>query len=101
MPISTDERRFLKNWEEQRKDGKGIFVATYTFGFFFMFYLGFVVLGLFSGLPFIKMKWLVSIAILSLALAFFVSMILWKKQQKKFAAIIKRELTILQKEQSP
>jgi fatty acid desaturase len=92
MALSPDERRFLKSWEEQRKGGKASFVGVYTFGLFILFYLAAIALGLFSGVPFIKVIWLLLIGIFALAGAFFLSLFLWNRQQKKFSTIVKREL---------
>ncbi|MCU0388864.1 MAG: hypothetical protein MUE71_09690 [Chitinophagaceae bacterium] len=93
MALSPDERRFLKNWEEQRKDGRTSFVGTYTFGLFILFYMGFIAVGLFAGWPFLKRSWLVLMALGALLTAFGVAWALWKYQQKKFSAIIRRELS--------
>ena len=92
MALSPDERRFLKSWEEQRKGGKASFVGIYTFGLFILFYLASIALGLFSGIPFIKLIWLSLIGIIALASAFSLSLFLWSWQQKKFSTIVKREL---------
>ena len=92
MALSPEERRFLKNWEEQRKGGKAGFVGVYTFGLFILFYMGFIAVGLFSGWPFLKVTWLVVMAIAALLSALGVSLALWRVQQKKFSAIIRREL---------
>lgn len=92
MALSPEERRFLKSWEEQRKDGKMSFVGVYTFGLFILFYLAFIALGLFSGVPFIKVHWLTLIGIVSLSGALLLSLYLWNWQQKKFRSIIHREL---------
>ncbi len=92
MALSPEERRFLKSWEEQRKGGKVSFVGIYTFGLFILFYMGFIVVGLFSGWPFLKAIWLIIMALCSLFGALFFSHFLWRNQQKKFSSIIRREL---------
>jgi hypothetical protein len=92
MALTPEERRFLKNWEEQRKGGKASFVGVYTFGLFIMFYMGFLAVGLFSGWPFLKVNWLVIMGICALAVAFLVANLLWVWQQKKFSSIVRREL---------
>ena len=93
MAISPEERRFLKSWEEQRRGGKKSFVGVYTFGLFILFYMAFVAVGLFSGWPFLKASWLVLMAFAALAGALGLSLFLWSFQQKKFTAIIRREMT--------
>ena len=92
MAISPEERRFLKNWEEQRKGGKASFIGIYTFGLFIMFLMGFLAFGLFSGWAFLKAAWLITMGISSLVGAFVAASLLWKWQQKKFSAIVRREL---------
>lgn len=92
MALSPGERRFIKNWEEQRKGGKAGFVGVYTFGLFIMFYMGFLAVGLFSGWPFLRASWLITMAVSALAGAFIASHVLWVRQQKKFSSIIRREL---------
>jgi NhaP-type Na+/H+ and K+/H+ antiporter len=92
MALSPEERRFLKYWEDQRKDGKAGFIGIYTFGLFIMFYMGFLAVGLFSGWPFLKASWLISMAIGALVGAVVAANVLWVRQQKKFSSIIRREL---------
>lgn len=92
MALSPDERRFLKNWEEQRKGGKAGFVGVYTFGLFILFYMGFLAVGLFSGWPFLKASWLVIMGICAFTGALAAAHFLWVSQQKKFSSIIRREL---------
>lgn len=95
MAITSEERRFLKSWEEQRKGGKAEFVAIYTFGLFILFYMGFIAVGLFSGWPFLKAVLLIAMGIGALLSALGVSLILWLVQQKKFSSIIRREMSAL------
>jgi hypothetical protein len=97
MALSPEERRFLKSWEEQRKGGKVSFVGVYTFGLFIMFSMGFLAIGLFSGWAFLKLRWLIIMAICALAGAFLVANLLWILQQKKFSSIVRRELADAEK----
>lgn len=92
MALTPEERRFLKNWEEQRKGGKTSFVGIYTFGLFIMFYMGFLAFGLFSGWAFLKASWLIIMGISALVGAIVAANWLWIRQQKKFSAIVRREL---------
>lgn len=92
MALSPDERRFIKHWEEQRKGGKGSWVGVYIFGFFILLYMGFVALGLFTGLPFIKPVWLLLIGIVSLIGAICLSLYWWQRNQQKFRQIVQREI---------
>jgi protein-S-isoprenylcysteine O-methyltransferase Ste14 len=91
MAISTDERRFLRSWEEQREGGKWTYVGTYTFGFTIMLFLGSIALGLFMSLPFVKPIWLILISIFSVVGGFLLSIGVWQHNERKFRKIIKRE----------
>ncbi|MES2647675.1 MAG: hypothetical protein V4717_12410 [Bacteroidota bacterium] len=93
MAISSDERRFLRSWEEQREGGKAGYVATYTFGLTFVIFLSSIAVGLFANLPFVKLYVLVIISIVSLVGAFIISIVMWNTKQKRFRDIINRELT--------
>ncbi len=92
MALSPDERRFIKNWEEQRKGGKLSFIGVYTFGLFILLYMGIVAMGLFSGVAFVKVEWLGIAGIIALIGAISISLLLWRTQQKKFTKIVKREI---------
>ena len=93
MAITPAERRFLRSWEEQRNGGKASYVATYTFAYTLVIYLTGIALGLFLNIPFIRFLWLMLMAMVSIAGAFLISMMIWKRQQKKWRSIINRELT--------
>lgn len=92
MALSPVERRFIKNWQDQRKDGKGSYLLAYSFGLFILFYMSFIAAGLFGGWPFMQVAKLVIMGIISLAAALLVSNLLWYSNQKKFRNIIQREL---------
>ena len=92
MAISQEERRFLRSWEEQREDGKRSYVTTYTIGFFVLYFMAGVAAGLFSGLPFIKVGLLLGWAAGAVVLAFITARFIWHRQEKKFTAIIRREM---------
>lgn len=92
MAISSEERRFLRSWEEQRNGGKWQYVGIYTIGFTVMLFLGSVALGLFMSLPFVKLKLLIGIAVGSVGGAFLLSLAIWGHHQKRFHKIIKREI---------
>jgi len=92
MAISKEERRFLRSWEEQRQDGKRSFVLTYTIGLFILYFMIGVAIGLFSGLPFIKVWLLLGWGLSSLLLAFISSFLYWRQKEKKFTQIIQREM---------
>jgi len=92
MAITAEERRFLRSWEEQRKGGKKVYVAIYTFGLTLVIFLSSVALGLFLSIPFISLYWLTTIGIVSVVGAFGSSVLMWNRQQKKFRRIINREM---------
>lgn len=90
MPVSTEEKRFCKNWEEQKQGGKKTFVAIYTFGLTILVFLCAVALGLFTGLPFIKAIWLEIMGVSSLVVAFIFSLLMWSRQEKRYHKIKER-----------
>lgn len=92
MALNPDERRFIKSWQEQKKDGKGSYIGVYTFGFFIFFYMAFIATGLFGGWPFLKVSWLVIMGVASLIAALSFSLLLWRINQRKFSRIIQREM---------
>mgnify|MGYP001765604794 CR=1 FL=1 len=90
MPINTEERRFIRHWEEQRQGGKTAYIATYTFGYFIVLFMVGVALGLFSGLRIVRINMLVGLGIVALVGAVFVSFLQWNNGEKKFRRIISR-----------
>jgi hypothetical protein len=92
MAISPAERRFLRSWEEQRNGGKTSFVAIYTFAYTLVIFLSGIALALFGNVPFVHQNWLTGMGIGSIILAFGLSHFLWYWQQKKWRAIINREM---------
>jgi hypothetical protein len=92
MAITAEERRFLRSWEEQRKGGKKVYVAIYTFGLTLVIFLSSIALGLFLNIPFIQLYWLAFIGIASIGGAFGLSILMWNQHQKKFRKIINREM---------
>lgn len=92
MPISTEERRFIRYWEEQRKGGKGSYVGTYTIGYFIVVFMSGVALGLFTGLRFVTAPLLIGLAVLSLLMAVLLALYQFGQGQKKFRKIIQREI---------
>jgi protein-S-isoprenylcysteine O-methyltransferase Ste14 len=90
MPINTEERRFVRYWEEQRQGGKPAYIATYSFGYFVVIFMVGVALGLFSGLRIVRLNMLIGLGIASLVGAVIVSLWQWNKGEKKFRRIISR-----------
>ncbi|HSC54984.1 MAG TPA: hypothetical protein VLC98_15230 [Phnomibacter sp.] len=96
MAISTAERRFIRNWEDQRKDGKASFIAIYSFGLSIVIFLSGVAVGLFSGLRFVTVPLLSALAVASVIGAVALSFFLFGRNQKKFRRIIQREIKAAQ-----
>jgi hypothetical protein len=92
MPISAAERRFVRNWEEQRKGGKASFVAIYTFGYFIIIFMTGIALGLFTSLRFVTLPLLSGMAFVALVAGIGFSFLHWNRSQKKFRNIIQREI---------
>jgi Flp pilus assembly protein TadB len=87
MPVSTAEKRFCKNWEEQREGGKKTFVGIFTFGLTILVFLCAVALGLFMSLPFVKVRLLQIMGVSSLVIAFLLSLLIWSRQEKRYHKI--------------
>lgn len=92
MSISAAERRFVRNWEEQRKGGKANFVAIYTFGYFIIIFMTGVALGLFTSLRFVTLPLLSGMALVALVAGIGFAFLQWSRSQKKFRNIIQREI---------
>lgn len=84
MPLSAGDKRFLKNWEEQREGGKKVFVSIYSVGLTILIFLCAVALGLFMNLPFIKLKIIEIIGASSVVAAIALSFFIWYRQEKKY-----------------
>ena len=83
----------MRYWEEQRSDGKKGFVAVYSIGFFIMFFMIGVLMGLFSGMPIIRIDYILYWSVGSAITAVVVAYLAWNKQETKFKRIIRRELS--------
>ncbi len=94
MAITADERRFLRYWEGQREGGRGSFLIAYGVGLFILIYMGFVAIGLFAGLPFVKPVWLLLIGGMSFTGSLVWTFYIWNSRQKQFKQIIRREIKI-------
>jgi hypothetical protein len=92
MPLSPAERRFLRQWEEQRRGGKASFVAIYTFGYFLFIFMSGVALGLFSGLRILRPGLLIGWVAVSLVGGVIAAFISWQRFQRRFQAIVRREV---------
>ena len=92
MPISAAERRFIRNWEEQRTGGRTSYVFLYTFAYTMVSFITSIAIGLFLSIPFIKAIWLVLIGFISIILGFIIASVSWQQKQSKFQKIIKREM---------
>jgi sulfite exporter TauE/SafE len=91
MSISADERRFLRQWEEQRQGGRSRFVLNYTIGFLVSYFMIGVAIGLFGSIPFIRPLWISLLFIVSLVAAFVTAVVVWHRGEHRFSSIINRE----------
>jgi small-conductance mechanosensitive channel len=92
MSISAAERRFIRNWEEQRKGGKASFVAIYTFGYTIIIFMTGIAIGLFTGLRFVTLPLLSAMGLTSLVAGIALAFYQYSRSQKKFRNIIQREI---------
>ena len=92
MSISASERRFIRNWEEQRKGGKGSFIAIYTFGYTIIIFMTGVAIGLFTSLRFVTLPLLLGMAVTALVAGIGLAIFMYSRNQKKFRNIIQREI---------
>lgn len=88
--LSTEERRFLRSWEEQRKGGKLSYFLLYILAGFVVMTIGvFFVASMFSfGRP--KHLWPVPLASLLIMTSY--TWLSWSRSEKKWRSIIKREM---------
>lgn len=92
MPLTAAERRFLRNWEEQRHGGKSMYVLVYTLGWALVIFMTSVALALFMNLPFIKLQWIVIMLVGAIVGGLLLALGLWKRCQRRFRRIIEREI---------
>lgn len=90
--LNTREKRFIRYWQEQRSGGKGPFFLLYTIGGTLIITLFcFVVLLFFLQVilhPY--MLWLVPS--LSLLAAYLLTWLGWRRNERQWKAIIRREV---------
>ena len=88
--LNTEERRFLRNWEEQRKDGKASYFLLYIIAGTIVMTIGvFFVASMFT---FGRPKHLWPIPLISTILMTTYTSMSWKKNEKRWKSLIKREL---------
>lgn len=90
--LSNTEKRFVRNWEEQRAGGRFSYVALNTLAGTIMLSL-FSFLVLFFGMH-VLFSWalLIIVSSISLVVAAIVSYIVWGKNEQKWKALIRREI---------
>jgi hypothetical protein len=88
--LNTEERRFLRNWEEQRKDGKSQYFLLYIIAGSIVMTIGvFFVASMFTfGRP--NKLW--PIPLTSIAIMTTYTWLSWKNNEKRWKSLIKREL---------
>ena len=92
MALTDTEKRFIRWWDEQRRQGKKAFVATYTFGYTIVVFMMGVALGLFTGLRLITATLLISLSIISFIAALMLAFYMWQRNQLKMRKLIQREM---------
>jgi tryptophan-rich sensory protein len=91
--LTTEEKRFIKYWEEQRTGGKfkyyllyilaGTFIATLVLSFLYS-----IIISALFRIDF----GLIAIIVIAFLLVTFLTITTWDKNEKKFKRIIKREI---------
>ena len=88
--ITTEERRFLRNWEDQRKGGKLSYFLLFIIAGSIVMTIGvFFVASMFS---FGRPKHLWPIPLVSITLMTTYTWLSWTRNEKKWRSIIKREI---------
>jgi hypothetical protein len=91
--LSKEEKRFVRYWEEQRTGGKIKYYLLYILAGSF---IAIIVLWFLYSLVFsvvFSFRWpIISITISSFVLVTVLTVTTWSKNEKKFKAIIKREI---------
>ncbi len=88
--LSAKEKRFIKYWEEQRTGGRWSYFALYIpVG---TFLCSVITAFLFSMLSYVGREYFVSVAVVSAVLSVTITILTWKNNERKFKAIIRREV---------
>ncbi|MFM7839516.1 MAG: hypothetical protein ACKO6K_08095 [Chitinophagaceae bacterium] len=88
--LSAEERRFLRSWEEQRKGGKWSYYLLYILGGTVVLTVG--VAFLLSIIPFQLPSTLWIIPVISAGLAVLLTVFSWKKNERRFKQLLRREI---------
>lgn len=88
--LSAKEKRFIKSWEEQRTGGRVSYFALYIPVLTIVSAI--ITSFLFSMFAIVSSNLLISIAVVSLVLGVSLSLITWFRNEKKWKAIIRREV---------
>lgn len=91
--LSKKERRFIRNWEEQRKGGRTSYYALYIFIWFFIALLGlFFVFNHFTEIYRNKLQTLYQMMAGSIIIAVIATHFSYQNNEKRFKKIIQREM---------
>lgn len=88
--LSPKEKRFIKYWEEQRTGGRLAYFALYIPVITII--TAIVCSFLFSVVSMLGMSYFLSVAIISLVLAVVITVGTWFNNERRFKAIIRREI---------
>ena len=90
--LSSDEKRFVRYWEEQRVDGKRSYYLQYTLvGMFIMSLFVFIVLFFFLNF-YVTVVVLITVPASCIVASFLLTHYSWVKNENKLRRIIKREV---------
>jgi len=96
--LNTEERRFLRNWEDQRKDGKGSYFLLYIIAGTIVMTIG--VFFVASMIRFGRPKHFWPVPLISLLIMVVYTVTSWNRSEKKWRTIIKREMTLGESEKN-
>jgi drug/metabolite transporter (DMT)-like permease len=90
--LTPAEKRFIRQWEDQRTGGKWKYLAFYTFCWTFIFLVSPILLGIFFSLfSFLDLyNWpFLAVVLLIAAGAFALSHYIWEKNEKRLGELKK------------
>lgn len=92
--LSPEEKRFIRQWEDQRTGGRTFYIILYTFTWSFIIFLAPLVVSVFIDIySFFQLDrlplWLA--ILIALIAGFIVSSRQWRKNEAKWRSLLERE----------
>lgn len=90
--LTTEEKRFIRYWQEQRTGGKTSYFLLYLLlGSFIMSLFGLVILLFFLHL-FFSWKLLIITVAISFVLTGLMTVLVWSRNERRWKSLIRREI---------